>query len=192
MANKKRFLERKFQHHSWFKEGVTVGYALDYFAKSGDFVLDKKPSTKQSGRLFDEINYNDILRSKGKEKGSYRLSEEEKEYFLQRKEYWKKQKEIEHQKWLNEEIDIEKALKNYLCMNSNYDLESGQKQLYYWRYEDKDNEVDKIKFWEEEVKRVSITKKIIDNAITEMKDTIKTNKDFINFKKYIDLELSKV
>jgi len=95
MAEKKHFLDRKFQHHSWFKEGVTVGYALDHFAKSGDFVLDKKPSTKQSSRLFDPIVYDDILRYTGKEKGIYRLSAEEKDYFLQRKEYWKQQKEIE-------------------------------------------------------------------------------------------------
>ncbi len=92
MARKKHFLERKFQHHSWFKEGVTIGYALDYFAKCGDFYLDKKPSKKQSSNLFDETQYDDILRYAGKEKGSYKLSADEKEYFLQRKEYWKQQK----------------------------------------------------------------------------------------------------
>ena len=204
MANRKNFLDRKFQHHSWFKEGVTVGYALDSLAKSGDFILDKKPSTKQSNRLFDPVIYDDVLRYVGKEGGSYRLSVEEKEYFLQRKEYWKEQKTIEHQKWLNEEIDIEKALKNYLCMNSHYDMEDKLRQLQYWKnykVDDKSireygiDEKEKarlIKSWEDKVKRVSITKVIIDNLISQNKEKIRTNREFKQFEELINKELSKV
>ena len=188
----KNILDKKFQHHSWFKEGVTVGYALDYFAKTNDFTLGKKPSKKQSDILFDEIIYDDILKYQGKERGSYKLRKEEKEYYLQRKEYWNQEKERKEQEWLNSEIDVEKALNNYLCMNSNYDIQSREEQLNYWKYEDKDNEVDKIDFWESEIKRVNITKKIIDNTIKEMKNEIKTNKDFVRFKEEISNRLSKV
>lgn len=189
---KKDILDRTFRHNSWFKEGVTIRYALDYFAKTNDFTLDKKPSKIQSDKLFDDINYDDILKYRGKEKGTYKLSQEEKEYYLERKEYWNEQKKIEEQKWLNSEIDVEKSLSNYLCMNSNYNIEKDIEQLNYWKNIDKDNEVDKIAFWEKEIKRVTITREIINRVISEMKDKIKTNKDFRNFQETVDQELSKV
>jgi len=188
MTNK-NILDKRFKHHKWFKEGVTVKHALDYFAKSGDFYLSKKPSKIQSDRLFDDINYDDMITDGN---GNYRISQEEIDYYLTRKEYWKEQKEADHQKWLNEEIDADKKLSNYLCMNTHYDLEGDEKQLYYWKYKNKDNEVDKIKFWENSIKRTTITKKIIDDLISEIKNSIKTNRDFENFKEIIKQELSKV
>ena len=90
----KNSLDKKFKHRSWFKECVTVRYALDYFAKCGDFYLDKKPAKKQSAYLLDDIIYDDVLRYAGKEKGTYRLTEEEKNYFLDRQQYWKKQRAV--------------------------------------------------------------------------------------------------
>ena len=57
----KDFLEKRFRHRTWFKEGVTVGFALDYFAKTSDFYLNKKPALKQSGNLLDAIIYDDTI-----------------------------------------------------------------------------------------------------------------------------------
>ena len=102
MAKGKHFLDKKFQHHSWFKEGVTVKHALDYFAICGDFYLDKKPAKKQSSNLFDEVIYDDILKYSGKERGSYRLTDEEKEYFLQQKTFWDKLKKDLWEQWKKE------------------------------------------------------------------------------------------
>ena len=99
---RKHFLDKKFQHHSWFREGVTVKHALDYFAKCGDFYLDTKPSKKQSSRLFDDVNYDDILRYSGKEKGLYKLTEEEKQYFIQQKSFWDKLKNDLWKQWQKE------------------------------------------------------------------------------------------
>lgn len=88
----KHFTEKRFKHHFWFKEGKTVGYVLDYLAKmtvAGDFELVQKPAKKQSEYLFDDTIYDDIIRYKGKECGSYKLTQEEKKYFLDRCDYWK-------------------------------------------------------------------------------------------------------
>lgn len=52
MGKKKHFLDRKFKHHKWFKEGVTVGCALDYFAKSEDFYLKQTSRRKQNFCYF--------------------------------------------------------------------------------------------------------------------------------------------
>ena len=79
----KNFLEKKFNHRTWFKEGVTVSYALDYFAKTSDFVMSQKPALKQSENLLDNIVYDDVI-TEGR--CFYRLSEEEKQYYLERKE----------------------------------------------------------------------------------------------------------
>lgn len=71
----KNFLDKKFKHNTWFKEGVTIGYALDYFAKTSDFYLDKKPALKQSENLLDAVVYDGVI-TDGKH--FYRLSKEEK------------------------------------------------------------------------------------------------------------------
>lgn len=186
---KKDILEKRFKHSKWFTEGVTVAYALDYCAKSGDFYLNKRSALKQSDNLFDPVIYDDVLTDGH---GFYRLSEEEKQYYLEREQYWKEQKEIEEQKWLDTNIDIDKELNSYLCSNSNYDISDVEKQLNYWKNIDNDNEVDKIDFWEYESKRRNITKSIIDNCIEQFKNKISTNRDFISFKEFVSNELSKV
>lgn len=88
----KNFLNKRFKHNTWFKEGVTVGYALNYFAKVSDFYLDKKPTLKQSENLLDAVIYDDVITDGNR---FYRLSKEEKQYYLERKEYWKEQKRLE-------------------------------------------------------------------------------------------------
>ena len=186
---KKNILDRKFKHHKWFKEGVTVAHAIDYFAKSGDFYLSQKPSKKQSSGLFDDTIYDDIITDG---RCTYRMTQEEVDYYLERKDYWKAQKEKEHQEWLDERIDIDKKLSNYLCMNTHYDIEEAEKQLHYWKYEDQDNEIDKIEFWERCIERKKITKEIIDSLIARLKNSIQTNKDFEKFKEIVDKELKKV
>lgn len=187
---KRSKLDNKFRHHKWFKEGVTVRYALDYFAKNGDVYLSKKPSKKQSMGLFDTILYDDILTDG---KCSYKLTEEEKNYYLERKKYWKTQKELEYQQWLKTNINIEDELKTYLMSNTHYDLESKERQLQYCiNNNDSEDNRESILFWEEEVKRVKITKSIIENLIQENISKIKTNQDFENFKKMIDARLEKV
>lgn len=88
-------LNKRFNHHSWFKDGkTTIKEALDYFAQSGDFYLGKKPAIKQSDKLLDDMIYDDILKFSGKEGGTYRLNDLEKEYFLERKEYWNKKQPL--------------------------------------------------------------------------------------------------
>lgn len=184
----KSILDKRFRHHKWFKEGVTVRHALDYFAKSNDFHLSKKPSRKQSDKLFDDIIYDNVLTDG---RGNYRISQEEMDYYLERKEYWKNQKKIEQQQWLDSEVDLDKELW-HLYNNTHYDLSRAEKNLHYWKYEDKNNEVDKIKFWEDVITRVKATRPIVDNMIGKYKDTIKTNGDFREFNKRLDNELLKV
>lgn len=51
----KDFLNKKFTRNTWFKEGVLIGYALNYFAKTSDFYLEKKPALKQLENLLDAV-----------------------------------------------------------------------------------------------------------------------------------------
>jgi len=118
---KKNILDKKFSHHSWFKEGVTRQHALDYFAKSSDFTLSKKASKKQSMSLLDDMIYDDIITDGH---SSYKLCEEEKEYYIERKKYYDEQKKIEKEKWLNSEVNFEKEIKIFLGGYSPYDKET--------------------------------------------------------------------
>lgn len=91
-------LNKKFKHHKWFLEGVTVAYALDYFAKHGDFYIGKKPARKQSDNLSNDIVYEEVLMYKG-DRSTYKLNEVEKNYFLERKEYWDRKRKEESEQW---------------------------------------------------------------------------------------------
>ena len=182
----KDFLEKKFKHKTWFKEGVTVGFALDYFAKKSGFYLDKKFSAKQSGNLFDAVIYDEVITDG---KCFYRVSEEEKRYYLERKEYWNKQRKLEHEKWLNTEIDKEKELASYLCCNSNYDVKCAEKELGYAK---EDNDEERIRYWEDQRKLRQKKHAFIDAFISKFYDKVITNKDFMEFEKSLTAELETI
>ena len=182
----KDFLDKKFKHNTWFKEGITVGYALDYFAKTSDFYLDKEPALKQSEDLLDAVVYDDVI-TDGKH--FYRLSKEEKQYYWKRKEYWREQKRLEEEIWLNTKISKEKELSSYLCSNSNYDIEAAEKQL---KYAEKNNDKECIEYWEKQVKIRQKKHKFIDNFISRFFDKVITNKDFIDFKDKLQSELENI
>lgn len=182
----KNFLNKRFKHNTWFKEGVTVGYALNYFAKVSDFYLDKKPALKQSENLLDAVVYDDVI-TDGKR--FYRLSKEEKQYYLKIKEYWKEQKSLEEETWLNTKINKEKELSSYLCCNSNYDIEAAEMQL-----EDaqRNNDKERIDYWETQVQIRQKKHKFIDGFINMFFDKVITNKDFIDFKDKLQSELENI
>ena len=165
----KNFLNKRFKHNTWFKEGVTVGYALNYFAKVSDFYLDKKPALKQSENLLDAVVYDDVI-TDGKR--FYRLSKEEKQYYLKIKEYWK-----------------EKELSSYLCCNSNYDIEAAEMQL---EYAQRNNDKERIDYWETQVQIRQKKHKFIDGFINMFFDKVITNKDFIDFKDKLQSELENI
>ena len=82
MKTEDKRLNSLFIHSKWYrtKNEKTGGWkayetkrnALIYFAYSGDFVLDNKEDTTKV----------DILRHRGKEKGSYKISDFEIRYFV--------------------------------------------------------------------------------------------------------------
>jgi len=80
---KKCFLDKRFVHSKWFIEGVTVKYALDYFVATSDFYIKQKQSRNTNTNLFDPIQYYDVITDGYS--GSYKISEEEKQYFLQQR-----------------------------------------------------------------------------------------------------------
>lgn len=83
----KNILDKKFNNGIWFKgQGLTVRQVLEYCASSGEFGIIQKPSLKQSGNLFDPINYDNVLKSD--ERGSYKLTEDTYSYYMKRKEFW--------------------------------------------------------------------------------------------------------
>ncbi|MCA1064816.1 hypothetical protein QTG56_24740 (plasmid) [Rossellomorea sp. AcN35-11] len=181
------FLEKEFKHHKWFLGGVTVGYALDYFAK-GEGYLDKKLTPKKEMSLFEEDNYDDVLRSSDyRDRATYRLSKEEKAYFLERVEYWRERKEREHKEWLETEIDLEKGLKRLLAGNSYYDVSYAERQRDVWR--DKYNDQEMVSVWEGYVKERMQSRNMIDNLISLHRDTIKTNGDFRKFEEILRTEV---
>lgn len=163
---KKAMLERKFIHHSWFKEGRTRAYALDYFAKSLDFELV-------------ELTEKDIITD-----GcfSYKLNEEEKQYYLERRDYWKKVNDLKNEEWLNADIDFDIKLKKFLCGYSPYDVEGAEKELEGWKNQpDAEFCKDSILYWTNKLARTNKCKADIDKFILEEKQNVKTNADFIKF-----------
>lgn len=184
---KKDILDKKFRHHSWFKQGVTVRYALDHFARSKEAVLGRKRSRKQSNELFAPIEYDEVLTDG---KMSYKICEEEKEYYLERKKYWDEQKEIEKQKWLDSEVNFDKEVKILASGYTDWDITHAEKQLNFWKNIDKDNDVEAIAFWENELNEILRKKPIIENFIKKAKDNTKTNRDFLELEKKLN-ELKK-
>lgn len=80
----KKELDKKFSHHLWYKgESMTKREAIKEFARNDDIHLTQKPSKKQSDNLFDPTEHDDILRAS---RGTYRLTQEEKEYYMKCKE----------------------------------------------------------------------------------------------------------
>lgn len=179
----KDFLDKKFKHRTWFKEGITVGYALDYFAKTSDFYLNEKPVLKQSENLLDAVVYDSVITDG---RCFYRLSEEELQYYLERKQYWKEQREIEEQKWLNTEINKEKELSSYLCSNSNYDVSHAEKQL---QRAEGINDTECIEYWKKEIESRKNKHNFIDSFIEKYFDKVITNKDFMEFKDNLKISL---
>jgi hypothetical protein len=102
MDNNINNLDSKFKHHSWFKKSeLTKRQAIEYFATCSDFRLEKTPSKEQSTNLFDSINYDDVLVYHAKTKSKYKMTQEEKEYYLQRKAFWDNYKKEIWDKWNN-------------------------------------------------------------------------------------------
>ena len=133
----KDFLEKRFRHRTWFKEGVTVGFALDYFAKTSDFYLNKKPALKQSENLLDAIIYDDTITDG---RSFYRLSEEEKQ----------------------------------LC------------------YAKEDDDKERIDYWKNQVEIRLKKHNFIDSFINKFFDKVVTNKDFMEFKDRLKMELETI
>lgn len=111
-------LDSKFKHHTWFKNtNLTKRQAIEYFAVCGDFMLDQKPSKIQSTNFFDPINYDPIIRyCSSKQGGTYKITEEEKEYYIQRKAFWDSYSKEIWEKWNNrgnyiEWLDFEREQK---------------------------------------------------------------------------------
>ena len=100
--NMKKDLEKTFSHRAWFVgHKLTRKEALDKLAETGDFYLDKKINYKESEKknlgkgVFDYEPVNDdILCYCGSEKGTYKLTLAEKEYFIKRDNYYKRQREL--------------------------------------------------------------------------------------------------
>lgn len=179
---KKNILDKNFIHNSWFKgQGVTRKFALDYFAESNRFVLGQKRSRKQSMELLGDIVYDDIITDGH---SSYKLCEEEKEYYIERKKYYDEQKKIEEEKWLNSEVDFKKEI-NIFLGDYDYDIKHSKHELETClnKYS---TDVDTINYWKEELEKATKIRTVIDNIIANNKDKIKTNKDFIWLKNKIE------
>ena len=93
-------LNKKWIHSSWYasKSGwnITRKDALDRLAKSGDLYIERTIDTKKAMEankdksIFDSIEvYKDVLKYSGSEGGSYTLSPEERDYFVERTNYYK-------------------------------------------------------------------------------------------------------
>ena len=126
----------KFRHPSWWKgQGLTKQQALDEMAKTGDFYIDKKINIKKTeianiGKaIFDRVEiYDDVIKYAGKEKGLYRISPIEKEYFIKQKEYYKKQRKKESERKAKDPKEIAEQIKIELA-NLEYNLEHSKSEL---------------------------------------------------------------
>lgn len=188
---KKSCLDKRFTHHKWFLEGVTVRYALDYFARTG-FYLEKKLKRKRNKReanLFaTTADYDDVLRSCDyRDRSTYRVNEEEKEYFLEQVQYWKEETERKNEEWLSTEVDLDQALKRLVSSNSYYNVKYAEYQRDVWKNKHKDEEM--VKVWEGYIEQTKQSKAMIDDLIEKHKHTLKTNADFKEFEKILETEV---
>jgi len=141
-----RELNKKFQHHSWWRgQGLTKRQVLDRMAKSGDFYIGKKPkpSKYQSSYLLDDILYDDIIKYAGKEGGTYKISQIEKEYFLSRKKYYTKLLQAENRKKRADpqyQLQKEKEKEQDLARNVRW----AKREL---EYAKRDNDTHRIEYW---------------------------------------------
>lgn len=95
----KNVLDKKFSHARMFKgSNLTRKQAMEYFAQNRDTTLSKKPSKIQSSNIFDPTQYDDILVCEGYQ---YRLTQEEKEYYLERFEFWEKWYQMNEAEYLD-------------------------------------------------------------------------------------------
>ena len=74
----KHFLDKKFKHSTWFIEGRTVKYALDFFKNYPDAYLDYDIKWNKKISNYENICY---IKCAG-DKGGYRASADEIKYFL--------------------------------------------------------------------------------------------------------------
>ena len=84
----KNILDKKFSNGIWFKgQGLTRRQVLEW-ASTGEsgISLIKKPALQQDDNLFSDTIYDYVLKSD--ERGGYRLTQEEYNYYIQRKEFW--------------------------------------------------------------------------------------------------------
>jgi len=96
-------LDKKFKHHRWYKnQGLTVKQALEGIAECEDIYFTHKRSKIQSDNLFDKTNYDDVLTDRS---STYRLTNEEKEYYFGRKEFWENFKKEMNKEYSNNWID---------------------------------------------------------------------------------------
>ena len=136
IMKKEKELDKRFYHHSWWKGGIlTKREALNKIAKTGDFYLDKKPNYKESEKrnvgksMFDyEPVDDDILCYCGREKGTYKLTLAEKEYFIKRDKYYRKQKELKMVIKLTSKTEREKKNKMKI-ENLKYNLKHSENEL---------------------------------------------------------------
>ncbi|MGV8131846.1 MAG: hypothetical protein ACP5N7_07140, partial [Candidatus Pacearchaeota archaeon] len=179
--NKKNILDTRFSHRQWFADRkLTKREALDEFAKSPDFYLDKKPAKKQSDNLLDDWIYDETLNYSGS-KQTYKLSPEEKTYFLERQKYYQEQRKLQKEDELKQPLNAEEEFNKSLRTSSYYDKGKADEQLNYWKNIDKDNEVDKIKYWETQSKLREENQKIAKKIFDAEKNNIKTKKDYQDF-----------
>jgi len=105
-----KILDKKFNHHSWFKGGgLTRKEAMKSLASIEDIYLSKKLSKKQSNNLFDKNNYDDVLTDGH---SSYKLTQEEKDYYIKCKNIYKEIKKEIDDNWIKC-FDTSEALTEY-------------------------------------------------------------------------------
>jgi len=116
-------LDTKFKHKTWYKNSkLTWKDFLELAAESSSFYISKIPSRNQSDHLFDNLTYEIVLKEESS-KCYVRLTEEQYQYYIQRKQFWKNwHKEFTKKNfngvydfnYIQEEGDAKRKVKEYL------------------------------------------------------------------------------
>ena len=80
-------------------------------------------------------------------------------------------------------------MSSYLCCNSNYDVKEAEKQLGYAK---EDNDKERIDYWKNQVEIRQKKHSFIDDFINKFFDKVSTNKDFMEFKDRLKVELETI
>ena len=119
------------------------------------------------------------LKYSGKERGSYKMTETEYNYFEERREYWKKETARKNEDTLNEPVNFNEEVGKLVMGSSLFTAWTSQGHIDDWTKHG--NEPDKIEYWKNRKSMQEENLQILKAHLDTSGETVKTRRDFNQF-----------